>query len=210
MAQLQAKGNSVSAGASASATSASGILSSPLDTPAYTLWNADTGASSHMTPHRHWIRNYKPCHIEVKLADGSSIYSEGVGTVLFWPVVNGKLAHQIEFTNVLHVPALRTNLFSVLFLSMHRNFIISIKKDTLSFQLGDQTMFQAKVNSSTVAYLQGTTIPISEAANLSSATTLPMDLELWHRRLCHPSYLPCAQEDGQRQPCHWSQNHLLL
>ena len=44
-----------------------------------------------MTPHRHWIRNYKPCHIEVKLADGSSIYSEGVGTVLFWPVVNGNL-----------------------------------------------------------------------------------------------------------------------
>ena len=49
-------------------------------------------------------------------------------------------------------------------------------------------MFEAKVNSSTIAYLQGTTIPISEAANLSSSTTVPMDLSLWHRRLCHPSY----------------------
>ena len=123
MGQLQAQGNS------ASASSASGPFS-PLNTPAYTLWNADTGASSHMTPHRHWLRNYKPCRIEVKLADGSSIYSEGVGSVLFKPVINGSPAQKFEFTNVLHVPALRSNLFSVLFLSMHRNFMINIKKDT--------------------------------------------------------------------------------
>ena len=91
-------------GGSASASSASGLLSSPLDTPAYALWNADTGASSHMTPHCHWLRNYKPCCIEVKLADGSSIYSEGVGSVMFQPVINGSLAQHFEFTNVLHVP----------------------------------------------------------------------------------------------------------
>ena len=87
----------------------------PLDTPAYTLWNADTVASSHMTPHHHWLRNYKLCCIEVKLADGSSIYSEGIDSVLFKPVINGSPAQQVEFTNVLHVPALRSNLFSVLF-----------------------------------------------------------------------------------------------
>jgi len=172
----------------ASASSANCLLSSPLDSSAYTSWNTDTGASSHMTPHRHWLRNYKPCHIEVKLADGSSIYSEGIGSVLFKPIINGSPAQQFEFTNVLHVPALRSNLFSVLFLSMHRNFMINIKKDTLSFSLNDKTMFEAKVNSSTVAYLQGTTIPIPETANLSSATTLPMDLKLWHQCLCHPSY----------------------
>jgi hypothetical protein len=186
--QLQVQGNSTFASASASASSASGLLSSPLDTPAYTLWNADSGASSHMTPHRHWLRNYKPCRIEVKLADGSSIYSEGVGSVLFKPVINGSPAQQFEFTNVLHVPALRTNLFSVLFLAMHRNFLINIKKDTLSFMFEGKVMFEAKVNSSTVAYLQGTTVPIPETANLSSATTLPLDLSLWHQHLCHPSY----------------------
>jgi hypothetical protein len=187
--KLQVQGNSASASASSSAptSSASGLLSSPLDTPAYTLWNADTGASSHMTPHRHWLRNYKPCCVQVKLADGSSIYSEGVGSVLFRPVINGSPAQQVEFTNVLHVPALRSNLFSVLFLSMHRNFQVNIQKDTLSFRLGGKTMFEAKVNSSTIAYLQGTTVPVSETANLSSATPLPMDLSLWHQRLCHPS-----------------------
>ena len=76
------------------------------------------------------------------------------------------------------LPALRNNLLSVLFLSMHRNYLISIKKDTLSFNLEGKSMFEAKVNSSTTAYLQGTTNPISETVNLSSSTTLPMDLSL--------------------------------
>ena len=171
------------------ASISSAFLSSPLDTSAYTLWNSDTGASSHITPHRHWLRNYKKCCVEIKLADGSSIYSEGVGTVLFEPIINGEPAQQVGFSNVLHVPALRNNLFSVLFLSMHRDFAINIHKDTISFKLAGKTLFYAKVHpSSNAAYLQGTTIPISESANLSSSATLPMDLELWHCRLCHPSY----------------------
>ena len=29
-------------------------------------WNADTGATSHMTPHRHWMRNYVfKSHLEI-------------------------------------------------------------------------------------------------------------------------------------------------
>ena len=179
---------SLHSASSASPSFTNGLLSSHLDTPAYALWNADTGASSHMTPHRHWIRNYKPWRVQIKLADGSSIYSEGIGNVLFKPTISGNPVQEVEFTNVLHVPALRSNLFSVLFLSMHRNCLVNIKKDTLSFMFDDKIMFEAKVNYSTTAYLQGTTIPIPETANLSSATTLPMDLSLWHQRLCHPSY----------------------
>ena len=32
-------------------------------------WNADTGAMSHMTPHKNWIHNYRPYRVPVKLAD---------------------------------------------------------------------------------------------------------------------------------------------
>ena len=32
-------------------------------------WNADTGATSHMTPHKNWIHNYRPYRVLVKLAD---------------------------------------------------------------------------------------------------------------------------------------------
>ena len=71
-------------------------------------------------------------------------------------------------------------------------------------------MFEAKVNSSTVAYLQGTTIPISETANLSSSTTIPMDLSLWHQRLCHPSYPVLKKMIKESLVTHWSQDHLSL
>ncbi|OJA19605.1 hypothetical protein AZE42_10261 [Rhizopogon vesiculosus] len=30
----------------------------PLQLDARVEWNADTGATSHMTPHRHWLHNY--------------------------------------------------------------------------------------------------------------------------------------------------------
>ena len=42
-------------------------------------WNADTGATSHMTPHLHWFHSYTPKVIPVKCADGNIIYSAGVG-----------------------------------------------------------------------------------------------------------------------------------
>src|SRR5882762_8467586 len=39
----------------ASITAASSFYSSPIQSQTYTSWNADTGASSHMTPHHHWL-----------------------------------------------------------------------------------------------------------------------------------------------------------
>ncbi|HEX3640833.1 MAG TPA: hypothetical protein VHV10_06045, partial [Ktedonobacteraceae bacterium] len=53
-------------------------------------WNTDTGASSHMTPHRHWFNSYIPHVVPVRLADGSVIYSAGLGSVEFEPVIDGK------------------------------------------------------------------------------------------------------------------------
>jgi len=63
-------------------TSASSTSSS---TPSNFDWLADTGATSHMTPHRHWVRNYMPLRGAIKLADNSTVYSAGVGTVVFSP-----------------------------------------------------------------------------------------------------------------------------
>jgi len=71
---------------------------------------------------------------------------------------------------------------------MNRNFVINIIKDTLHFDLNGKTRFVAKVNSYNSAFLQGQTIPLQEFVNLSSSTTIPMDLSLWHRRFCHHNY----------------------
>ena len=89
-------------------------------------WNANTGATSHMTPHKNWIRNYRLYRVSVKLADHRIIYSEGVGSVLFRPVKNGKQYRDVEFTRVLHVPALRNNLLSVLYLTKYKGIDAAI------------------------------------------------------------------------------------
>src|ERR1700759_2284299 len=65
-----------------------------------TLWNADTGATSHMTPHRHWFVSYEPFQTPIRLADGKLIYSAGIGAVDFVPLVDGVVQHPIRFSRV--------------------------------------------------------------------------------------------------------------
>ena len=56
------------------------------------------------------VREQEGCCIPICLADGSVVYSEGVGTVQFSPVVHGQEMVKLEFTNVLYVPSLSSNL----------------------------------------------------------------------------------------------------
>ena len=160
-------------------------LFSVIQSESHSSWNADTGASAHMTFNRHWMRHMTPHRIPIRLADGSVVYSEGIGSVRFILAMEGQEMRPLEFTNVLYVPSLSTNLFSVLYLSMHCHFTVTIELDTLNFIRSGQTLFQAKVSPSNAAFLVGQTVPVEEFASLSSTTTLPMDLDLWHRRLCH-------------------------
>ena len=46
-------------------------------------WNADTGATSHMTPYRHWFVTYTPFRTPIRLANNHVVYSAGVGNVRF-------------------------------------------------------------------------------------------------------------------------------
>jgi hypothetical protein len=62
----------------------------------------------------------------------------------------------LEFTNVLYVPSLSSNLFSVLYLTMHRPFTISIVKDTLNFIRNGHTVILGKVDCSSNAATFGT------------------------------------------------------
>src|SRR6266702_1959134 len=51
---------------STSATSASAFFSAP-QSEAHTSWNADTGASAHITFNRHWIHNLKPYRVQISV-----------------------------------------------------------------------------------------------------------------------------------------------
>jgi hypothetical protein len=96
-------------------------------------WNADTGATCHMMSHHHWFTSYKPHKISIRLADSKVIWSAGVGSVRFLPQIGGQPGQLLEFECVLHVPDLRLNLLSVLYLTHERGFSVLIDCNTLSF-----------------------------------------------------------------------------
>ena len=160
------------------------LKNDPLSNKADYEWIADSGATSHMTPHKHWLRDYKPLKIPIRLADNTIIYSSGVGSILFKPFINQKQKQSLLFTRVLHVPQLQSNLLSVLFLTKYRGYTVNIDSQQLHFSQYGRLLFTASITSQNAAFLDGTTVPAClESACLSS--TLPLDLGLWHRRLGH-------------------------
>ena len=131
--------------------------------PSIYLWNADTGATSHMTPHRHWLRDYTPLHVPIRLADNTTVYSKGVGNVVFKPVISGKVTRAVKFTRVLHIPDLQNNLLTVLYLSRQRGIDVHISPTDLAmkFSLNGEQLFVAPINPDNSAFLAGETETLS-------------------------------------------------
>ena len=137
-----------------------------------------------MTPHRHWLCNYTPKRVAIKLADNAVVYSAGVGTVVFNPVIAGKSGQAVEFSNVLHVPELRNNNLAVLYLTRHSSFVVHINAIHVTFSCGSgPPLFVISMNSHNTAFLDGTTEPVTQYAH--PTTTIPLDLALQHCRFTH-------------------------
>ena len=153
-------------------------------------WNADTGATSHMTPHRHYLREYRPHRVPIHLANNKVIYSAGIGSVVFTPNIYEHILEPLEFTNVLHVPELQNNLLSVLFLTRHRQFTVRITEKAMHFVQHGKELCIAPISAGNTAYLSGITqcAPESVFSALASTSTLPLSLSLWHRRFVHHSW----------------------
>ncbi|THH16432.1 hypothetical protein EW146_g4214 [Bondarzewia mesenterica] len=113
-----------------------------------------TGATSHMTPHRHWLCNYKPHVIPVHLADSTVIYSAGIGSVVFVPLVGGKEAQAVEFSSILHVPAICHNLLSVLYLTRQKKFSVVIEGSMMHFMRDNSVCTQHLMRENMVIGLQ--------------------------------------------------------
>jgi hypothetical protein len=171
-----------------SAGSASLISSTAPPNSITHAWNTDSGATSHMTPHKKWFKTYKVYIAPIRLADNTVVYSAGVGSVEFKPIIWGKEERTIIFHKVLHVPLLGNNLLSILFLTKHQGIKVWIDEHNLSFIKGGKTIFTAEVYDNNTAYLSGTTVVHTTNAPADTAhvtSTLPLDYSLWHRRFAH-------------------------
>ena len=151
------------------------------------FWNADTGATSHMTPRCEWFKEYRPCQVLIRVANHEIVRAAGIGSVEFLPSKNGQSLRPIVFTNVLHVPALAENLFSILTVTRKHKIRVLIDETTMSFIRSNHTLFAASVGENNVALLDGKTkiqaesLP-SQSANAAASTT---SYEIWHKHLGH-------------------------
>ena len=154
--------------------SVSAASSSEAQKRASSDWNADTGASSHMTPHRHWFLSYMPHVVPVRVANNSIIWSAGIGSVEFQPLIDGKPGRRIVFHDTLHVPALGSNLLSLFHLTRMKGYKISIVDDKVDFCRNGLLLFTATVTQNNIGYLDGQVI--THSANFVAPSLLTSQL----------------------------------
>ena len=87
-----------------------------------------------MTSHYYWFKTYTHCRKVVCLADNSIIYSASVKSVIFKSTIHGKRARTVEFSNILHILDLRSNLLSCSSFTCSKGFEIDISSHTIIFK----------------------------------------------------------------------------
>lgn len=139
-------------------------------------WYVDSGASSHMTPHKQLLVNMKPAKVvDVTSANNAKLNVKGVGdTVLRLNDI------EVPVNNVLHVPELSANLLSV--------FYIVSKGNSVTFDANGCTIRNTK--SEIVAQCQPKNGVYKFSSN-DGTCMLSRQNEcafIWHRRLGHLNY----------------------
>lgn len=96
----------------------------------------------------------------------------------------------IQFSRFLHVPLLRSNLLTILYLTRMHHWTCVINATTLAFMCNGTICICATIDQNNAGYLDGhLEEATSEFANLSSTITgAPLSSQLRHRRCVHHSH----------------------
>ncbi|CAM9909203.1 unnamed protein product, partial [Sphacelaria rigidula] len=77
------------------------------------VWIADSAATCHMTPSRHFMHDYEPCsHRSVTVANSQKAPISGFGKILL-STGSGEDTLTVSIKRVAHVPDLDVNRFSL-------------------------------------------------------------------------------------------------
>ena len=145
------------------------------------VWITDSGASRHITYRREWYSEFKPSSGgSISLGDNGMCDVTGSGTVLINRLVNGKWS-EARIENVLYVPKIRKNLFSVGvcaekgFDVLFNGKLVTITRDGEVFGFGVQQDNQIYRILFTVRKPS-----VAREANVST-----VNLHVWHERMGH-------------------------
>ncbi|KAI9064938.1 hypothetical protein FKP32DRAFT_1568901, partial [Trametes sanguinea] len=128
--------------------------------------------------------SYSPHIIPICLANLHIIYSAGLGSVVFPPMIIALPA--LHYLIPIHCMQLFSHgLLPALFLIMCKGTPLALSIYCLSwFYHQGQLRFEASVNEHNVGYLLGRTMPQAKHA-LSASPTCEEDESLWHQRCSH-------------------------
>ena len=168
--------------------------------PAECHWISDSGASEHMTYRREWFTELRPIPRgawPIRAAGNSLLYAAGVGTINISAYVNGETVEH-TLTNVLYVPSIGMNLFSIA-QADERGFRITYENKRLNIYKGRIAVLTGFRHGKTYRMLFKACQPDSTAyvsktwdendSHLAiTAESIPSELQLWHERLGHPAF----------------------
>jgi hypothetical protein len=176
----------------------------------------DSGATSHMMYSKEGLTNLKPWHVLVKVGNASNIYSEMKGTYYGLVTHEGGRTVRIILEDVLYIPGLYINLFSIT--KVLNNPSIDLKKDKRNVALiinkDKKILFDKTIPFCKRMLLGADTPPLIE--NLHTAV---VDYQALHERLEHANDKKVAatakklgiKYTGQPHPCeHCAQAKLRI
>lgn len=147
-------------------------------------WIVDSGATQHMTPHRHMFDTYESVsNRNVFLGDNGAVEALGKGSILVESRVNGEVK-KIRVYDVLHVPKLHVNLLSVGKL-VSRGLKVHFNKmgcDVITE--GGELLAKASLESN-LYQLELKMVKECEVSTLAHTSENDGSMELWHKRLGH-------------------------
>ena len=146
-------------------------------------WFVDSGASSHMTPMREMMTNYKTLSTpeKITIGDGRTVNAIGKGNIRVDMLVDKEEQRSILY-GVLHVPDLACSLFSVR-AAAQKNKVVSFSDTSCTITDAESGVVYAKGSMINNMYiLNFKKVPLEQA---SAACEKNAEADLWHQRLGH-------------------------
>lgn len=146
------------------------------------VWIMDSGASEHMCHNIEYFKNYVsfPSPKQIIIGDGNVIKAEGIGNI-YLEAYNGYKWIETTLKEVLYVPNLKLNLFSVSSVT-DRGYFIHMNKDKCIFKKTDNKQPTAVANRKDKLYIMEFRYKKSDMAYVGKVND---NLLEWHSKMGH-------------------------
>lgn len=144
------------------------------------VWITDSGASRHITYRRDWYSDFRPSSGEsISLGDNGVCEVIGTGTIIIDKLVNGEW-HEARIEDVLYVPKVKKNLFSV-GVCTSKGFEVVFKKQNVIIYR-NREIVASGVKQDNEIYRMFFKV---KSPRLSGEINVSTSLKVWHERMGH-------------------------